>query len=278
MHNESEKCPLKINWFPGHMKKATDKVNENIKNVDAIIQVIDARAPQQSLNPDLAKIISNKPILTLAMKSDWSDYKQEDLPFALLASTKNKNDRNRIIQALDNLLSEKINKLKSKGLINPKFLVMVVGLPNIGKSSLINFLANKNHLQAQNKPGLTKNITRVSINNRYEIYDTPGILTKNIDDLNTGYILSLIRCIKPEILPIKQVLEFGYNYYLQNYGEKFCKYYNSHASMNFDEFVEYFGQKNGMLLDKDIINEKRVYDKLLEEFNNSSFGKIHYKL
>lgn len=278
MHNESEKCPLKINWFPGHMKKATDKVAENLKHVDAIIQVIDARAPTQSINPDLASIIANKPILTLAMKADWSDLKQDDIDFALLASIKNKADRQKIINALDQLLADKIHKLKSKGLVNPKFLVMVVGLPNIGKSSLINFLANKNHLQAQNKPGLTKNITRVAINNRYEIYDTPGILTKNIDDLNQGYILSLIRCIKPEILPIKQVLEFGYHYYLNHYQDKFMKYYGFDQVFSFDQFVSFYGQKNGMLLDKDTIDEKRVYDKLLDEFNDSKFAKIHYEL
>ncbi len=260
------------------MKKATDQVIENLKRVDAIIQVIDARAPQQSINPDLALIIANKPILTLAMKSDWSDLKQADLPFAQLASIKNQADRQKIISALDKLLEPKIIKLKAKGLVNPKFLVMVVGLPNIGKSSLINFLANKNHLQAQNKPGLTKTITRVAINNRYEIYDTPGILTKNIDDLNQGYILSLIRCIKPEILPIKQVLEYGYHYYLDVYPSQFCHYYGCEPHLSFDEFVTYYGTKLGMLSEPGVIDEKRVFDKLLDEFTENKFAKLHYQL
>jgi ribosome biogenesis GTPase A len=185
----------------------TIKDVQNIKGVDLIIEVVDARAVNASSNPELS-FNNHLPKLIIALKSDLSDLNIRDLDHdVLIGSIKDQSFRARIIQAIDLKLADKMNRFHSKGLLTPQFNIMVVGLPNVGKSSLINFLAKKKILIVENRPGITKNKQLIKITNNYFIYDTPGVFVKKINRDEDGYILALIGTIRKEVLPLNEVVQ-----------------------------------------------------------------------
>lgn len=262
---------LKINWFPGHMKKATDELISIAKNVDLIIEVIDARAIQSSSNQEITKIFQQKPILKIALKTDYSIVNNSNSDEILFVSLKEKKFKNLIIKKIYEIFDKKIQKDKIKGLVVPKYTILVVGLPNIGKSSLINYLKNKNILKVQNYPGVTKKQQLVSINKNFDIIDTPGILFKKIDDINIGYKLVLINCIKKEVVTLDHVLRFGFNHFYKNHFNSLLNYYKLQDIKNYDDFVQQ------VCLSKKWITKDNVFDINRFEsqiFNDFSLGKI----
>ncbi|MDE5617694.1 MAG: 50S ribosome-binding GTPase, partial [Ureaplasma sp.] len=202
-------CGLNINWFPGHMKKSLEEIGKIVNKVNLIIEVLDARAINTSSNDELLNIVGNKPILKIALKSDYSDLKNSNDIF--VCNIKEKNLRNKIINEINKKLKSQFESAKRKGLIHPKFIILVIGLPNVGKSTLINILKNKNTLITQNFPGVTKKQTIVNINNELNLIDTPGVLFKHIEQIEDAYKLTLINSIKKEIVPLDKVLEYGFN-------------------------------------------------------------------
>jgi ribosome biogenesis GTPase A len=180
---------------------------QGAQNLDLIIEVVDARAINISSNPELTKGFS-KSKLTIALKSDLADLQSLTIPAnTIIGSIKDKHFKTTIINAIDNIFSQKITKLKSKGLLVPQFYIMVVGLPNVGKSSLINFLASSNKLIVENRPGVTKTRQLVKITPNYFLYDSPGVLVKKINDEIDGYKLALIGTIKKDVLPLNEVIK-----------------------------------------------------------------------
>lgn len=271
MKNSNLDNSLKINWFPGHMKKATDELISIAKNVDLIIEVIDARAIQSSSNQEITKIFQEKPILKIALKTDYSIINNSNSDEILFVSLKEKKFKNLIIKKIYEIFDKKIQKDKTKGLVVPKYTILVVGLPNIGKSSLINYLKNKNILKVQNYPGVTKKQQLVSINKNFDIIDTPGILFKKIDDINIGYKLVLINCIKKEVVTLDHVLRFGFNHFYKNHFNSLLNYYKLQDIKNYDDFVQQ------VCLSKKWITKDNVFDINRFEsqiFNDFSLGKI----
>lgn len=264
----------KVNWFPGHMKKATDKIRDKIKSVDLIIEVLDARDIINTSNPDLYPIIQNKPILKVALKKDLSDY--TNATDVLIGSSKEISFKKKIIDALYQKMGDKINKLKSKGLINPEFLVMVIGIPNVGKSTLINFLAPKKTLKVENRAGVTKSQESRRININFNLIDTPGILTKNINNLEDGYKLALINCINKEILPIYDVIKYGYEYLLKYYQKKLFLFYGMEKELIFDDFLEHVCLRKNYKSINNGLDIDRAIDKLYIEFTNCEISRINY--
>jgi ribosome biogenesis GTPase A len=193
----------KINWFPGHMSKTVNKLKE-LKYIDLIVEIVDARALHISSNPEILKLFPNVLKTTIALKSDLSDV--AGFKEGLLCSIHDKNIIKKIIALFDHVLDNKIQSYKRKGLVNPQFYILVVGLPNVGKSTLINKLKGKRTLIAQNRPGVTRTEQLIKINERYLMYDTPGIMVKNIVKITDGYILSLLNVIKNDILPYETIL------------------------------------------------------------------------
>lgn len=271
MKNSNLDNSLKINWFPGHMKKATDELISIAKNVDLIIEVIDARAIESSSNQEITKIFQQKPILKIALKTDYSIVNNSNSDEILFVSLKEKKFKNLIIKKIYEIFDKKIQKDKTKGLVVPKYTILVVGLPNIGKSSLINYLKNKNILKVQNYPGVTKKQQLVSINKNFDIIDTPGILFKKIDDINIGYKLVLINCIKKEVVTLDHVLRFGFNHFYKNHFNSLLNYYKLQDIKNYDDFV------SQICLNKKWITKDNVFDINRFEsqiFNDFSLGKI----
>lgn len=268
----------KINWFPGHMKKALDQIKDRTKLVDLFIEVVDSRCVTTSSNEELRKLANNKPILQIALKEDWSTLNkaQNANEYLLIGSIKNKAFKQTVIKKLYEILDDKFVSKRKKGLVNPKFLIMIVGLPNVGKSSLINLLKSKNTVVAQNKPGVTKNQRIVNINQHFDLIDTPGILFKKIDNYEAAFKLGLINCIKKEILPVEKVLEFGFNYLKENNLDELLQYYKIDSADNYYEFVEKVCRTRQYLISNEELDINRFEDTVYNDFTLCKIANVNY--
>lgn len=201
---------MDIQWFPGHMAKTKRLIAENLKLVDCVIELVDARLPQSSRNPEMDCIAGNKPRLLLLNKADLADetanqawvarYKEENLPAILISSNTGKGYE-RIVPAIKSLLKEKIARDQERGLVNRPIKLMVVGIPNVGKSSFINRFAKKGNLaKTGDRPGVTKGKQWIRLQNGFELLDTPGILWPKFDDQEVAKRLAFTGAIKDEVL------------------------------------------------------------------------------
>jgi ribosome biogenesis GTPase A len=186
------------------MAKASKEIEET-KPLDLIIEIVDARAIKNTRNDELSKNI-NKPKIIIALKKDLSDIRITENTNIHITCINDNTFKNTILKILNSFFSEKIQKLKSKGLLMPQFYIMVIGLPNVGKSSFINKLTNfQTKVNVQNKPGVTRKKQMIKISDNFFIYDTPGIMIKKIRSNEQGYILSLLNIIKRENIPVEEV-------------------------------------------------------------------------
>lgn len=274
-NQQQTKEGLNINWFPGHMKKGTDEIVKTSKYADLIIEVLDARALSSSDNSELLNVINNKPILKIGLKSDYCDLKSYPNDM-IVGSTKDYKFRNVIINKINAVLQNKIDHYRKKGLINPKFCILVLGLPNIGKSSLINFLKAKNTLIVKNMPGVTRNQSTVTINNTLSLIDTPGILVKNISDISTAYKLVLINCIRKEILTLEPVLEFGFQHFQKNHYSELLKYYGLTSVSDYHDFMLQVCNKNKWYLSNNQLDINRFETQVFNDFSQCKICKTHF--
>lgn len=210
MNNEK-----KVNWFIGHMKRTLDVLEDKKKNIDFVIEVVDARLPYGSSNFELLSIFNNKPIIKIALKSDLIKKDHYKNGF-FYASIKTPKDKKKIINYIDLSLKEKKEKLIKKGLKNPTFVGMVVGLPNIGKSSLIKYLSNKKFVNVENRPGVTRKTENIKISDSLFLIDSPGVFLKNVTNYELGLSLALINCVKRDVVDKKDLILFLINQFIKN--------------------------------------------------------------
>ncbi|MFC4652612.1 ribosome biogenesis GTPase YlqF [Lactococcus nasutitermitis] len=217
-----------IQWFPGHMSKARRQVQENLKYVDFVVELVDARLPMSSRNPMLGQIIGEKPRLLVLNKADladksevkkWLDYFEGQGLMTLAINSKEDYTAKRLTVAAKKLMAEKIQRNRDKGIQNKALRTMIVGIPNAGKSTLMNRLAGKKVAQTGNKPGVTKGQQWIRTNPELEILDTPGILWPKFEDELVGLKLALTGAIKDKLLPMDEVTIFGLRYFCENYPE-----------------------------------------------------------
>lgn len=266
----------KINWYPGHMKKAHDDIKKRLNQVDFIIEVVDARAISLTSNSELIKLVSGKPILHIALKKDLSDINKLENNNVIIGSIKDKNFRNVIINKLNDLFKTKIEKNKNKGLVKYEFIGMVIGIPNIGKSSIINFLSNSKNLIVQNRAGVTKRQTTKKINDNYYLIDTPGILLKNIENIEDGYKLAIMNCINQNILPLYEVVKYHYLFLCERYWQNMKNYFLLNELLDFDHFLNYICIKYKYILPNNENDYDRALSWLFNLFSSSEVCKFHY--
>lgn len=223
---------VSIQWFPGHMSKARRQVQENLKYVDFVIELVDARLPISSRNPMLDKIIGDKPRLIALNKADladrnavksWVEFFEKQGIIALAINSKEAHTAKRLTVAAKTLMADKLARNAERGIQNSSLRTMIVGIPNAGKSTLMNRLAGKKVAVTGNKPGVTKGQQWLRTNKELEILDTPGILWPKFEDDQVGLKLALTGAIKDQLLPMDDVTIFGLQYFLENYQEATMK-------------------------------------------------------
>ncbi|PNY21260.1 Ribosome biogenesis GTPase A [Streptococcus parauberis] len=215
-----------IQWFPGHMSKARRQVQENIKHVDFVTILVDARLPLSSQNPMLTKIVGDKPKLMILNKADladksmtieWRQFYEKQGIKTLAINSKEQSTVKKVTEAAKDLMADKIQRLRDRGIQKETLRTMIIGIPNAGKSTLMNRLAGKKIAVVGNKPGVTKGQQWLKSNKDLEILDTPGILWPKFEDQKVGLKLALTGAIKDQLLPMDEVTIFGLNYFKEHY-------------------------------------------------------------
>ncbi|BAH81510.1 ribosome biogenesis GTPase YlqF [Streptococcus dysgalactiae] len=221
-----------IQWFPGHMSKARRQVQENLKHVDFVTILVDARLPLSSQNPMLTKIVGDKPKLMILNKADladatrtkeWKAYYESQGIKTLAINSKEQSTVKKVTEAAKELMADKIKRLRDRGIQKETLRTMIIGIPNVGKSTLMNRLAGKKIAVVGNKPGVTKGQQWLKSNKELEILDTPGILWPKFEDELVGLKLALTGAIKDQLLPMDEVTIFGLNYFKTHYPSRLTK-------------------------------------------------------
>lgn len=271
-----------IHWFPGHMKKALVEVEDKIKLVDVVIEVIDARAPLSSINDDFEKRVANKKKLLVISKSDLADpnetkkwencLKKQYNSLLILNLTEQKSEK-LIGQEVLKLGKEKHQKEIAKGMKPQPIKAMIIGIPNVGKSSLINRLAKRSAAGVQNKPGYTRGEQYIKVDKDFILLDTPGILPMNYEDKNKAKNLALLGSIKEDILPNDQLFESLIKYLNINYPSSLVERFGISDLSDHVLVAKKVAEKRGLISNGELDLEK-AYFLVLKEFKDGKLGKI----
>ena len=276
-----------IQWFPGHMTKTKRKIQSSLKLVDAVAEIIDARIPVSSRNPDLDKLIQSKPRLVLLNKCDmanqtatkmWIDYFKNQGITAIAIDCKSGRGLNQFAPAVNKVLAQRLEKLKSKGMINPMLRIMIVGIPNVGKSSFINRIAKQNRAKVEDRPGVTRGNQWYTIAKNLEMLDTPGVLWPKFDDKVVGEHLAFTGAVKDQILDVEllavRLLDFLKKLKPKDFIERFKLENIDIENTDSYELLELIGKKRGMLISGGEVNTERAAIMLLDEFRAAKLGRI----
>ena len=267
-----------IHWFPGHMKKALNEIEAKIKLVDIVIEILDARAPLSSINPEFENRIQNKKKIVIFSKADladpnetakWEQYFKKTVDSLLILNLNEPKSEKIIANEVKRLGEEKHAKEKAKGMKPQPLKTMIIGIPNVGKSSLINRLAKRSAAGVQNKPGYTRGEQFIKVNNDFILLDTPGILPMSYENKTKAINLALIGSVREEILPNEDLAIYLIKYLYKYYPNALENRFGVTDLSNFEEVISQISQKRGLLNDKE-----RAYSLLLKEFKEGKLGRI----
>ena len=275
-----------IHWYPGHMKKAQIEVQERLKLVDVIVELLDARIPVSSRNEVLYKMTKDKTRLVILTKTDLAD-KKETLKWinsyekqgfsAIFADLNKQSDVKNIIKSVEKLGENKNQKYIAKGMKPQPVRAMIIGIPNVGKSTLINKISGRHAASVQNKPGHTKAQQWIKVSNQFELLDTPGILPPSYKDPNDAVNLALVGSINSEILPTEKLAKIAFNYIKENYPEYLkARFEYLDLSKSNDECFEEIAYKRGYLT-KGGQDIEKAYKVFLNEVKNGLLGQITFE-
>ena len=276
-----------IQWFPGHMAKTRRLISENLKNVDVVIEILDARIPYSSRNPEITKLIENKPSLIILNKANladpvqnklWQEHYSTDKTACILVDCLTGEGLNKILPAIRTLLKEKLERYENKGM-NRRIFAMVLGIPNVGKSTLINKLSGNKKAKVENRPGVTRDKQWFSTGIGLDIMDMPGILWPKFEDRTVGENLALTGAIKDDVVQIEELAMAYCNRMKHLYPDLLATRYKlgekeSFADMSDYDLLCYIGKKRGFLISGGEINTERTADMLLDEFRAAKLGRI----
>lgn len=280
-----------IQWFPGHMTKTKRQIQASLKLVDAVAEIIDARIPVSSRNPDLDSIIQNKPRVVLMNKCDmadpsstqkWINYFKNNGIVAIPIDCKTGRGINKFVSSVNEVLKEKIEKQKAKGLLNPTVRVMIVGIPNVGKSTFINRISKNRKAKAEDKPGVTRGNQWFTINKGFEVLDTPGVLWPKFEDKIVGERLAFTGAVKDQIMDTEllamRLLDFLKVEKNPIFLERFKLQNEPIEDIESYELLKLIGRKRGMLISGGKIDTERAAIMLLDEYRSAKLGKYTFEL
>lgn len=296
--NESDKVFRKVvlSWYPGHMAKTRRQITEDLKLVDIVIELLDARIPISSQNPNIAEITKNKKKIIVLNKCDLSDdmqnkkwieyFKNKGLTAVLVDSNSGKGIDN-CIKEIENIMKEELELQAAKGRTGRRIKAMILGIPNVGKSSFINRIAKRTTANVGNKPGVTKQKQWIRINEKIELLDTPGVLWPKFESEEVALNLCFTGSIKEEILDKLEIAYKLTEFLLKNYRKKLCDRYKitedfidktlaqeQPENVNIYEIMLEIGRKRGCIMSGGRVDEEKTARILLDEFKNGQLGKI----
>ena len=284
MNNNESLHKNPINWYPGHMAKTKREIKEKIDLIDIVFEVIDARIPYSSKNKDIDDIVKNKPRVIIMTKIDLCDINKtnkwvkyyENMGYIVITMDLVNNPNMKIIfDKIKPIIDEINNKRISKGLKIRRARVLVVGVPNVGKSTLINRLVGKKSTNVGNKPGVTKNLEWIRINDKLELLDTPGILWPRLDDYDIAHNLASMTAIKEEVLDSEDIAIYIIKKMLNDYSENIINRYNITEKDDILVILDQIGKKIGAIRNNET-DYDRVYLKVIKDLQDGYLGKVTF--
>ena len=275
---------VNINWYPGHMAKTKREVKEKLDLIDIVFEVIDARIPYSSKNKDIDNLIKNKPRILIMTKMDLCDLNKtkewikyyESIGYKVITLDLLNNPNLQSLTNETNNYSLKMNqKRKEKGLKERKIRALILGIPNVGKSTLINRLVGKKATNVGNKPGITKQLEWIRVNNQIELLDTPGILWPRLDNQEVALNLAATTAIKEEILNVEDIAIYIINKMLKEYPDNIKERYNLTNEEDIIDILDNIGKKIGAIRNKETDYDK-VYITVLRDLRDGRLGKVTF--
>lgn len=295
MEDKKEKLPsTRIQWYPGHMLKTKKQIIEDLKLIDVVVEILDARIPMSSQNPDIQQITNNKKKIVLLNKADlaneketskWINYFNKKGIKAISTDSNIGRGTNEVLKQIQKIMEVEIEKAAAKGRTNKNIRIMIIGIPNVGKSSLINRLVNKKTAEVGNRPGVTKQKQWVRIGKNIELLDTPGVLWPKFEDEKVALNLAYVGSIKDEVLPktevAYQLLKFLYNNYQNEIIQKYKLTEEDLSSIisdvendNIVSLMNIIARKRGAIISGGEIDYEKTSGIVLNDFRTGKIGRI----
>ena len=279
---------MDIHWYPGHMAKTKRKIQEDLKLIDVVIELLDARVPISSKNPDVDSLIQNKPKIILLNKSDlsdpetnkmWADYYTENKQDFIFTNSVTGKGISELISAMESKMAHVLERDAKKGRLNRQIKCMILGIPNVGKSTLINKMAGRSSAKTGNIPGVTRANQWIRVSNKILLLDTPGILWPKFEDPDTGLKLAWIGSIKETIYDREEAALRLISFLKESYPEFLIERYKIEIHPDDENIVIYekIAQKRGFIQKGNRIDYSRTAEMLLDELRKTKIGKISFE-
>lgn len=293
---EQDRSKTNINWYPGHMAKTKKQILEDLKLIDIVIELLDARIPISSQNPDIREMVGSKKKIVILNKSDladekqnvkWVKYFEKEGTKAILTDSNSGVGVQELVREIKEMAKEDLNKMAQKGRVGKSIRVMILGIPNVGKSSLINRISKKTSAGVGNKPGFTKQTQWIRLSDNIELLDTPGVLWPKFESNQVALNLSFTGTIKDEVLEKTEIAFYLVKHLLENEEEKILERYKltiedinnikenvQNINEQIVEIVNLIAKKRGAIIFDGLADEEKVANIIIDDFRTGKMGRI----
>ena len=287
---------VRINWYPGHMAKTKREIAEDLKLIDVVVELLDSRIPLSSQNPDIAELTKDKKKIIVLNKTDLADNMQNEAwkkhfnskgQVCILTDSNLGKGINEVTKAIEEIMKEELEQYAEKGRTGRKIKAMILGIPNVGKSSFINRIIKTNRLEVGNKPGVTRKKQWISINDKINLLDTPGVLWSRFEDEKTALNLAFTGTIKDDVLEQTEIAYQLLKFLLENYRQNVIERYkmtldyiertlsqNKPENFNICEIMQEIGRRRGAIISGGEIDDEKTAKIILDDFRSGRLGRI----